>query len=138
GLRGLLGDGTLSGTVPETAFVAFQAMFACITVALISGAIADRARFAAWLVFAVVWATLVYFPVAHWVWGGGWIGEGLGAVDFAGGTAVHINSGAAALALALVLGKRIGWQREPMRPHNLPIVLLGAGLLWFGWFGFNA
>ncbi|HEY6738862.1 MAG TPA: ammonium transporter [Actinopolymorphaceae bacterium] len=143
GLSGLIGDDQVSGTTPTTVFVAFQAMFAIITVALISGAIADRAKFGTWLVFAGVWATLVYFPVAHWVFffddgNGGWIAERLGAVDFAGGTAVHINAGAAALALALVLGRRQGWGKDPMRPHNLPMVLLGAGLLWFGWFGFNA
>jgi Amt family ammonium transporter len=121
-------------------------MFAIITVALISGAIADRARFGPWLIFAGVWATLVYFPVAHWVFAfdgaesetGGWIANNLLAIDFAGGTAVHINAGAAGLALALVLGKRRGFGREPMRPHNLPLVMIGAGLLWFGWFGFNA
>jgi ammonium transporter, Amt family len=125
--------------LPLLVDVGFQAVFAIITVALISGAIADRARFGAWMIFAGIWASLVYFPVAHWVWGsGGWIGDILGAVDFAGGTAVHINAGAAALALALVLGRRIGFKREPMRPHNLPLVMLGAGLLWFGWFGFNA
>ncbi|REF35204.1 ammonium transporter [Thermasporomyces composti] len=143
GLRGLLGDDSLSGTIPSTVFVAFQAMFAIITVALISGAIADRAKFSAWLVFVALWSTLVYFPVAHWVFffddgNGGWIGDRLGAIDFAGGTAVHINAGAAALALALILGQRVGWRKEPMRPHNLPLVLLGASLLWFGWFGFNA
>jgi Amt family ammonium transporter len=143
GLRGLLGDDAQSGTIPSTVFVAFQAMFAIITVALISGAIADRAKFSAWLVFVALWATLVYFPVAHWVFffddgNGGWIGDRLGAIDFAGGTAVHINAGAAALALALILGQRVGWRKEPMRPHNLPLVLLGASLLWFGWFGFNA
>jgi Amt family ammonium transporter len=118
-------------------------MFAIITPALISGAIADRAKFGAWMLFVGVWATLVYFPVAHWVFmfdggKGGWIGDRLGALDFAGGTAVHVNAGAAALALALVLGKRHGWPREQFKPHNLPLVLLGAGLLWFGWFGFNA
>jgi ammonium transporter, Amt family len=142
GLSGLLGGDALSGT----GFVAFQAMFAIITVALIAGAIADRARFGAWLVFAALWATLVYFPVAHWVFDfstdsghvGGWIANNLVALDFAGGTAVHINAGAAALALALILGKRVGWPREPMKPHNLTLVMLGAGLLWFGWFGFNA
>ena len=108
--------------------------------------IADRAKFGAWMVFAGVWATLVYFPVAHWVFAfddfvaetGGWIANDLGAIDFAGGTAVHINAGAAGLALAIVLGKRIGFGRSPMRPHNLPLVMLGAALLWFGWFGFNA
>ncbi|MQA60616.1 MAG: ammonium transporter [Actinophytocola sp.] len=120
-----------------TVDAAFQAMFAIITVALIAGAIADRARFGSWMLFAGAWATLVYFPVAHWVWGDGWIGA-MGTLDFAGGTAVHINAGAAALALAIVLGKRKGWPREPMKPHNLPFVMLGAGLLWFGWFGFNA
>jgi Amt family ammonium transporter len=136
------GQGTLYGTIPEYVFVAFQLMFAIITVALISGAIADRAKFGSWAVFIVVWMTVVYFPVAHWVFDfgdtGGWIATKLKAFDFAGGTAVHINAGAAGLALALVLGKRVGWKRDPMRPHNLPFVLLGSGLLWFGWFGFNA
>ncbi len=122
----------------------FGATFAIITVALISGAIADRAKFSSWLIFAGVWATLVYFPVAAWVWGGGWIlnlGDTLGlpgVIDYAGGTAVHINAGAAALALALVLGKRVGFAKGAHVPHNPPFVLLGAGLLWFGWFGFNA
>ncbi|MBX3194240.1 MAG: ammonium transporter [Microbacteriaceae bacterium] len=121
----------------------FGATFAIITVALISGAIADRAKFGSWLLFAGLWATIVYFPVAAWVWGGGWIyslGEltGLPAViDYAGGTAVHINAGAAALALALVLGKRVGFQKGAHKPHNVPLVLLGASILWFGWFGFN-
>jgi ammonium transporter, Amt family len=139
-------DVPLVGTIPATVFVAFQAMFAIITVALISGAIADRMKFGAWLLFAALWATVVYFPVAHWVFSfdgvtaetGGWIANQLKAIDFAGGTAVHINSGAAGLALAIVLGKRRGWPKESMRPHNLPLVMLGAGLLWFGWFGFNA
>ncbi len=148
GLKGLMSDQALVGTLPSLAFVAFQAVFAIITVALISGAIADRARFGPWLVFAAMWATVVYFPVAHWVFAfddstgkgfaGGWIANKLLAIDFAGGTAVHINAGAAGLALALVLGKRIGWRKDPMRPHNLPLVMIGAGLLWFGWFGFNA
>jgi Amt family ammonium transporter len=152
GLEGLLSADPLGGVageaagIPPLAFVAFQAVFAIITVALISGAIADRAKFGAWLLFAGIWATLVYFPVAHWVFAfdgytgevGGWIANDLKAVDFAGGTAVHINAGAAGLALALVLGKRIGFGKEPMRPHNLTLVMLGAGLLWFGWFGFNA
>ncbi len=124
--------------IPVYVFIAFQMMFAVITVALISGAIADRAKFAGWLVFAFAWATVVYFPVAHWVWGGGWIGADVGALDFAGGTAVHINAGAAALALAIVLGKRVGWPKDKFKPHNVPMVALGAGLLWFGWFGFNA
>ena len=139
---------------PPLAFVAFQATFAIITVALVSGAIADRAKFGAWIIFAAVWATIVYFPVASWVFNfglgddgfvyGGWITYGMqewfgvGAIDFAGGTAVHINAGAAALALALVLGKRVGFQKGVHVPHNPPFVLLGAGLLWFGWFGFNA
>ncbi|WP_219419480.1 ammonium transporter [Pseudonocardia nigra] len=137
----------MSGTIPALLFVGFQATFAIITVALISGAVADRMRFGPWLLFAGLWATVVYFPVAHWVFAfdnddagvvGGWIANDIAAIDFAGGTAVHINAGVAALALALVLGKRRGWPREPMRPHNLTLVMLGAGLLWFGWFGFNA
>ncbi|APU17104.1 MULTISPECIES: ammonium transporter [Actinoalloteichus] len=147
GLNGLWSPDSLSGDIPTLAFVGFQAMFAIITVALISGAVADRIRFGPWLLFAGLWALVVYFPVAHWVFAfsdeesgvvGGWIANTLGAIDFAGGTAVHINAGAAALALALVLGRRRGWPQEPMRPHNLPMVVLGAALLWFGWFGFNA
>jgi Amt family ammonium transporter len=134
--------------LPALAFVMFQLMFAIITPALISGAIADRVKFWAWTLFVVLWGSLVYFPVAHWVFSfdgftgannhGGWIANTLKAEDFAGGTAVHINAGAAGLALAIVLGRRKGWPREPMRPHNLPFVLLGASLLWFGWYGFNA
>ncbi len=156
GLAGLMEDTTSAdlaneGGLPAMAFVGFQAVFAIITVALISGAIADRAKFGAWMVFAGVWATVVYFPVAHWVFDftltdddgtvthvGGWIANNLAAIDFAGGTAVHINAGAAGLALALVLGKRKGFGKDLMRPHNLPLVMIGAGLLWFGWFGFNA
>ncbi|MEV0289397.1 MULTISPECIES: ammonium transporter [unclassified Kribbella] len=143
GLKGLMAPEAVSGTIPTLAFVAFQLMFAIITPALISGAIADRATFRGWIAFVVGWTTLVYFPVAHSVWfldegNGGWIGDKLGAIDFAGGTAVHVNAGAAALALAIVLGKRIGWRKDPMRPHSLPLVVLGAALLWFGWFGFNA
>ena len=144
GLEGLMTDDP-AATLPTMAFVGFQAMFAAITVALIAGAVADRMKFSAWLVFGAFWATLVYFPVAHWVWSAdGWIFNGQGplngvpAIDFAGGTAVHINAGAAGLALALILGKRVGWPKTPMRPHSLPLVMLGAGLLWFGWFGFNA
>ena len=133
-------------TFPATVFVAFQLMFAILTVALISGAVADRIKFGSWLLFAALWVTVVYFPVAHWVFSfdgataetGGWIANKLAAVDFAGGTAVHINAGAAALVLAVILGKRRGWPGTPMRPHNLPFVMLGAGLLWFGWYGFNA
>jgi Amt family ammonium transporter len=137
GEHGLVNDASRSPGIPDLVFSAFQLTFAVITVALISGAIADRAKFGPWVVFTIAWATLVYFPVAHWVWGGGWLSS-LGIEDFAGGTVVHVNSGAAGLALALVLGKRRGWGKDPMRPHSLPLVLLGAGLLWFGWFGFNA
>jgi Amt family ammonium transporter len=118
--------------------MAFQMMFAIITVALISGALSDRTKFFGWLLFAAGWFTLAYLPIAHMVWGGGFIGGHLGALDFAGGSAVHINAGSAALALAIVLGRRIGWPKESFRPHNVPFVALGAGLLWFGWFGFNA
>lgn len=134
--------------IPLLVFAAFQLMFAIITPALISGAIADRAKFSAWAIFVALWSTLVYFPVAHWVFAfGNKVGDavtgvgylaGKGVQDFAGGTAVHINAGAAGLALAIILGKRIGWRKESMRPHSLPLVMLGAGLLWFGWFGFNA
>ncbi len=141
GLKGTLDQ--VSGTLPELTFASFQVMFAIITVALISGAIADRAKFGGWVLFTILWATVVYFPVAHWVFffddgNGGWIADRLGALDFAGGTAVHINAGAAALALTFVLGKRVNWPKDPGRPHNVPFVLLGAALLWFGWFGFNA
>ena len=130
-------------TIPSLAFVMFQLTFAIITVALLSGAIADRAKYSSWVLFTALWITFVYAPVAHWAFAsqggkGGWIIDRLGALDFAGGTVVEINSGAAALALALVLGKREGFKRDPMRPHNMPLVLLGAGMLWFGWFGFNA
>ncbi|MGB8504413.1 ammonium transporter [Mycobacterium sp.] len=136
----------LVGTMPATVFVAFQLMFAIITVALISGAVADRLKFGGWLLFAGLWATFVYFPIAHWVFAfdgfsaenGGWIANKIGAIDFAGGTAVHINAGTAGLVLAIILGRRKGWPTTPMRPHNLPFVMLGAGLLWFGWYGFNA
>jgi Amt family ammonium transporter len=125
--------------IPALSFVMFQLTFAIITVALLSGAIADRAKYSAWLVFVGVWITVVYAPIAHWTFArDGWISSHLGALDFAGGTVVEINSGAAALALALVLGKREGFRHDPMRPHNMPLVLLGAGMLWFGWFGFNA
>ncbi len=161
GLKGLIGgnavaadpatqtaavDIPLVGTLPATVFVAFQLMFAIITVALISGAVSDRLKFGAWLLFSGLWATFVYFPVAHWVFSfdgvasahGGWIANKLHAIDFAGGTAVHINAGVAGLVLAIVLGKRNGWPATLFRPHNLPFVMLGAGLLWFGWYGFNA
>jgi Amt family ammonium transporter len=145
-LNGLDNPEAAIGTIPAAVFIAFQGIFAAITVALISGSIADRAKFGAWMVFAAIWSALVYFPVAHWVFAfddfvaktGGWIANDLGALDFAGGTAVHINAGAAGLALAIILGKRVGWRKEAMRPHSLPLVMLGAALLWFGWFGFNA
>ncbi|MEU1628365.1 ammonium transporter [Streptomyces sp. NPDC020096] len=124
--------------IPIYVFAVFQLMFAIITPALISGALADRVKFTAWSLFITLWAIVVYFPVAHWVWGtGGWLAK-FGVIDFAGGTAVHINAGAAALGVILVIGKRVGFKRDPFRPHNLPLVMLGAGLLWFGWFGFNA
>jgi len=151
GLGGMVNDFTNNGgiyPIPVLVFVAFQLMFAIITPALISGAIADRTKFTAWAVFVAVWSTIVYFPVAHWVFAfGNKVGDtvtgtgflaGKGLEDFAGGTAVHINAGAAGLALAIILGKRVGWRKEAMRPHSLPLVMLGAGLLWFGWFGFNA
>ncbi len=162
-LLGLSGITTASVTngLSDYVFVAFQMMFAIITLALISGAVAERMKFGSWILFSILWVTVVYFPVAHWVFAfgtpisdgetggagaaasytagtGGWIVSKLGALDFAGGTAVHINAGAAALALVLVLGRRKGFGRDPMRPHNLPLVMIGTGILWFGWFGFNA
>jgi Amt family ammonium transporter len=138
GMHGI-GPDAVTGRVPTLLFAAFQLTFAIITAALISGAVADRARFGAWTVFVPVWTLLVYAPVAHWVFGsGGWITGRLHALDFAGGTVVEVCSGASGLALAIVLGPRLGFGKEAMRPHNLPLVLLGAGLLWFGWFGFNA
>ena len=128
-----------ASTIPHLAFFAFQGMFAVITVALISGAVVERIRFGALILFSALWATIVYCPVAHWVWGaGGWL-LNLGALDFAGGTVVHICAGFSALALAIVLGPRKGYHKgQVMEPHNIPMVVLGAGLLWFGWFGFNA
>jgi len=128
---------SISGTIPELLFVAFQMTFACITVALILGSIVDRMKFSSWIVFSVLWATFVYTPVAHWVWGGGWLAE-LGALDYAGGNVVHINAGVAGLVLTLVLGKRIGFRKEAMFPSSVTLTALGAALLWFGWFGFNA
>ncbi|MFI7007395.1 ammonium transporter [Streptomyces sp. NPDC050145] len=137
GMAGV-GPDDVTGTVPTFLFTTFQLTFAILTAALISGAVADRTRFGAWLVFVPVWALLVYVPVAHWVWGpGGWIAHHLGALDFAGGLVVEIASGASGLALCLVLGPRLGFKKDAMRPHNLPMVILGAGLLWFGWLGFN-
>ena len=147
GLVGLTDENSLMAAsgVPALVAVVFQATFAIITVALISGSIADRTKFSAWMVFSGIWVTIVYVPIAHMVWGGGfesptgWVAQHISApIDFAGGTVVHINAGAAGLALALVLGVRKGFGKEPMRPHNLPFVMLGAALLWFGWFGFNA
>jgi ammonium transporter, Amt family len=145
GSQAIVGASTGDG-IPVLAFAMFQLMFAVITPALISGAVPERIKFWSWGLFVVLWSTIVYFPVAHWVFAfdgyaadkGGWIANSLKALDFAGGTAVHINAGAAGLALAIVLGKRRGWPRDPGRPHSLPFVLLGASLLWFGWYGFNA
>jgi Amt family ammonium transporter len=144
GLDDMLGADP-AATVPTILFAVFQGLFGVVTVALIAGAIADRTRFGTWLVFCVVWTLLVYAPVAHWIFdfssgdhAGGWMANRLGALDFAGGTAVEINSGAAGLAAALVLGPRLGFGRDPMKPHNLTLVMVGAGLLWFGWFGFNS
>ncbi len=134
-LRGVTLDP--QGTIPHVLFMAFQGTFAVITAALISGAIVERMRFGAYIAFITLWGLVVYAPVAHWVWGGGWLAS-MGALDFAGGTVVHVNAAAAALVAALVLGPRIDHGRQAMIPHNVPFVLLGAGLLWFGWFGFNA
>jgi Amt family ammonium transporter len=128
---------SLEGTIPANVFALFQMTFACITVALVLGSIVDRMKFSAWILFTVLWVTFVYCPVAHWVWGKGWM-AGMGALDFAGGTVVHINAGVAGLVLALVLGKRIGFGREAMFPSSIALTALGAALLWFGWFGFNA
>ena len=137
-----------AASIPVILFAAFQLFFACVTTALVAGAAAGRMKFGAWMLFAGIWATIVYFPIAHWVFAfssadgsvtGGWIANGIKAIDFAGGTAVHMNAGAAALALALVLGKSSGWPKmEHTKPHSRPLVLIGAGLLWVGWFGFNA
>lgn len=140
---GLKGVGAIpnkeyAATIPHSAFMIFQAMFAIITPALIIGAYAERVKFPAFLLFTILWATFVYDPLAHWVWGtGGWL-KAMGGLDFAGGIVVHVSSGISALVLALLLGKRIGYNHKPIRPHNLPFTVLGAALLWFGWFGFNA
>ena len=143
GLVGVGGDPNpdYAPTIPHQAFMIYQCMFAVITPALITGAIAERMKFSAFLLFSLLWATLIYDPLAHWVWGkGGWIGTngGMGALDFAGGTVVHISSGISALAAVLVMGKRLGYPHEAMPPHNLPFAVIGAALLWVGWFGFNA
>ena len=140
---GLCGVGTepyeaYAKTIPHQAFMLFQMMFAIITPALITGAFAERKKFSAFILFVLLWATLVYDPLAHWVWGdGGWLKK-MGALDFAGGTVVHISSGVSALVCALMIGKRRGYGHQPMQPHNLPMTVMGAALLWFGWFGFNA
>ena len=135
-LRGI-GVDTLSGTIPTYVFIVFQMTFAGITVALVLGSVVDRMKFSSWIIFTVLWVTFVYSPIAHWVWGGGWMGE-MGALDFAGGNVVHINAGVAGLILALVLGKRKGFGKEAMFPSSVTLTALGAALLWFGWFGFNA
>ncbi|KWX03295.1 ammonia channel protein [Hydrogenibacillus schlegelii] len=137
GFNGVGQEPNGSATIPHLAFAAFQGMFAAITVALITGGFAERMRFPAFILFSLLWTTLVYDPLAHWVWGGGWL-AGLGALDFAGGTVVHISSGVSALVAALVIGKRYGYPESLRPPHNLPFTVLGAALLWFGWFGFNA
>ena len=139
GLRGIgLENEVFKFSIPDSTFLMFQLMFAIITPALIAGAVAERMKFSAWVVFVAIWSVVVYAPMAHWVWGGGFIATQVKAVDFAGGLVVHINAGAAALALVLVLGPRTGWGRQVIRPHSLPLTILGAGILWFGWFGFNA
>jgi len=132
-----IGVGSLSGTIPTYLFVVFQMTFAGITVALVLGSIVDRMKFSAWIVFTILWLTFIYSPVCHWVWGGGWMSN-MGALDFAGGTVVHINAGVAGLILSLVVGKRIGYGKEAMFPSSISLTALGAALLWFGWFGFNA
>ncbi len=132
-----IGVDSISGSIPTLVFALFQMTFACITVALVLGSVVDRLKFSAWIVFTVLWLTFIYCPVAHWVWGGGWMGS-MGALDFAGGTVVHINAGVAGLVLALILGKRIGYGKEAMFPSSIALTALGAALLWFGWFGFNA
>lgn len=138
GLAGVgLDPSDYAPTIPHQAFMVFQLMFAIITPALITGSFAERMKFSTFLIFTLSWATFIYAPLAHWVWGGGWLGE-LGVLDFAGGTVVHISSGISALACAIILGKRLGYGTEPMPPHNLPFSVMGASLLWVGWFGFNA
>ncbi|MBC7960309.1 MAG: ammonium transporter, partial [Vallitaleaceae bacterium] len=139
GFAGVAGDpSAYAGTIPHSLFAFFQMMFAIITPALISGAFAERMKFSVVVIFTLLWATLIYDPLCHWVWGaGGWLGK-LGALDFAGGTVVHISSGVTGLVAAIILGKRLGHKKVSMLPHNIPFVLLGASLLWFGWFGFNA
>jgi len=137
GLQGVGMEAREGTTIPSLTFMIFQEMFAVITVALITGSYVERIKFSSFLVFSLAWATLVYDPVAHWVWGGGWLGT-LGALDFAGGIVVHISAGVSALAVAMVIGARKGFGKDPMEPHNIPTTVVGAALLWFGWFGFNA
>jgi len=137
GFKGVTGAPNGESTIPHLAFAAFQATFAIITPALITGAFVERVKFGTFLIFSLLWATIIYDPLCHWVWGGGWIGE-MGALDFAGGTVVHIAAGFSALAFALAIGPRRGFPKAPMEPHNIPYTVLGAGLLWVGWFGFNS
>jgi len=132
-----IGVESLSGSIPTSVFALFQMTFACITIALVLGSVVDRLKFSSWIVFNILWVTFVYCPIAHWVWGGGWMGK-MGALDFAGGTVVHINAGVAGLVLSLAVGKRIGYGKEAMFPSSISLTALGAALLWFGWFGFNA
>ena len=132
-----IGVNSLSGSIPTYVFALFQMTFAGITVALVLGSVVDRMKFSAWIIFTILWVTFIYCPIAHWVWGGGWMGN-MGALDFAGGTVVHINAGVAGLVLALALGKRLGYGKEAMFPSSIALTALGAALLWFGWFGFNA
>lgn len=132
-----IGVDSVSDTIPTFVFALFQMTFACITVALVLGSVVDRMKFSSWIVFSILWLTFIYAPIAHWVWGGGWM-EAMGALDFAGGTVVHINAGVAGLVLCLVLGKRLGYGKEAMFPSSVTLTALGAALLWFGWFGFNA
>ncbi len=136
-IMGGITPNTLTGTIPTFVFVAFQMTFAAITVALISGSIVERIKFSSWIIFSILWVTFIYAPIAHWVWGGGWLSQ-LGTLDFAGGTVVHINAGIAGLVFAIMLGKRRGYRTTPMPPSSVTLTVLGATLLWFGWFGFNA
>lgn len=138
GLSGVgIGSAPLAGNIPHLIYMAFQLVFAAVTLAILTSAVAERVRLSSFIVLALLWTTLVYDPLAHWVWAGGWSAQ-LGALDFAGGTVVHISSGFSALAIALVIGKRIGYGSYVMEPHNIPMAMLGAGILWFGWFGFNS
>ncbi len=132
-----LGEAPLASNIPHLLYVAFQLVFAAVTLAILTSAVAERVKLSSFIVLAVLWTTLVYDPLAHWVWAGGWMAQ-MGALDFAGGTVVHISSGFSALAIALVIGKRMGFGSYVMEPHNIPLAMIGAGLLWFGWFGFNA